>query len=109
MADTYKVLAQSNPAATTLTAVYTVPASTSAIVSSITICNQSTAAASYRIGIAVAGAAGTTKQYLVYDSPIRGNDTHNFQLGVTLAATDVVRVYCSTANFSVNVFGVEKT
>ena len=42
MATTYKVLGQSNPAATTATTLYTVPAATSAIASTITICNQST-------------------------------------------------------------------
>jgi hypothetical protein len=40
MATTYKVLGQLNPAATTPTTLYTVPASTSTVVSTITICNQ---------------------------------------------------------------------
>ena len=40
MATTYRVLGQSNPAATTATTLYTVPAATSAVISTINICNQ---------------------------------------------------------------------
>ena len=39
MATAYKVLGQSNPAATTLTTLYTVPAVTSAVCSTLSICN----------------------------------------------------------------------
>lgn len=109
MADTYTILAQSNPSATTSTDVYTVPASTATIISSIIVCNQASASGTYRLSIADAGAALAAKQYIAYDAPIRANDVHVFHLGITLAATDKVRVYCSSANFSINIFGVEKT
>jgi len=39
----YKVLGQSNPAATTATTLYTVPAGTQAVVSTIAVCNQAAA------------------------------------------------------------------
>jgi len=41
MANAYKVLAQSNPAATTNTDIYTVPSATETVISSIIIANQS--------------------------------------------------------------------
>jgi len=107
MADVFKVLAQSKPLATTLTDIYTVPASTSATISSIVISNQSATATSFRISVAVAGVADTTKQYLFYDVPISGNDTITTTLGITLATTDVLRVYATLATLSFNVFGVE--
>jgi hypothetical protein len=107
MATTYKVLAQSKPSATTLTDAYTVPASTSAIVSTISVCNQSATATSFRVSVAVAGLADTAKQYIHYDVAIPGNDTYVATLGITLAATDVVRVYNTLATLSFNVYGVE--
>lgn len=109
MADTYKVLAQSNPAAATLTDAYTVPAATQAIVSTITIANRSNVATSFRISVAIAGAADANPQYIAYDVPIGGNESIALTLGVTLAATDKVRVYATLATLSFNIFGVEKT
>lgn len=107
MADTLKVLAQVIPSAATLTTLYTVPASTSTSVSSITICNQSATATAFRISIQVAAAADTTKQYLYYDQAIDGNTTFVATIGITLATTDVVKCYATLATLSFNVFGVE--
>ena len=47
MATTYKVLGQSNPAATTLTTLYTVPAATQAVISSISVANLTATAATF--------------------------------------------------------------
>ena len=109
MAQTYKTLAQSNPSATTLTDAYTVPASTSTTISTIVVANRSSTATSFRISVAVAGAAGDPKQYLYYDIPIPGNDTFCATLGITLASTDVLRVYATLATLSFSLFGVEIT
>ena len=51
MATTYKVLGQSNPAATTATTLYTVPSATSTVISTITICNQAATAATFRVAV----------------------------------------------------------
>jgi hypothetical protein len=109
MANTYKVLAQSNPGAASLTDIYTVPGATSTIVSTIIVCNQAASAASFRVSLQVANAADNPKQYLYYDLPIAGNDTFIFTLGITLAATDVISVYASSTTLSFNVVGVEIT
>lgn len=109
MAVTSKVLGQSKPSATTLTDMYTVPALTSTTVSTIVVANQSATATSFRISVAVAGAADTPAQYLYYDIAIPGNDTFAATLGITLAASDVVRVYNTLATCSFNLFGVEVT
>lgn len=109
MANTLKVLAQTNPSATTLTDSYTVPAATSAVISTILVCNNSSSSTSFRVSVAVAGAANATKQYIYYDVAISGNDTFAATIGVTLAATDVVRVYAGSANLSFNIFGNEIT
>lgn len=109
MADTYKVLGQSDPLAATLTDVYTVPGATSAIVSSITVANRSATATSFRVAVRLAGAAIANQHYVAYDVPINGNQTITLTLGITLATTDVVSVYATLATLSFNVFGVEKT
>lgn len=103
----YKVLAQSNPSATTATTLYTVPASSSAVISTITICNQAATAASYRIAVRPAGATLAAVHYVAYDIAIAANDTTALTLGLTLAATDVVTVYASSANLSFHAYGSE--
>jgi len=104
---TYKILGQSAPSATTSTDLYTVPASTETIISSIVVANRSTSSATYRISVSANGAALANEQYLVYDATIAGSETVALTLGVTLDATDKIRVYASTANLSFNAFGTE--
>lgn len=107
MATTYKVLGQSNPSATTATTLYTVPAATQTIVSSVTVCNQSSTAGTYRIAVRVGGAALTASQYITYDVSLSGNATDTLTLGLTLGATDVITIYASSASMSFAAFGSE--
>ena len=109
MTDTFKVLAQSNPSADTLTDIYTVPASTSTTVSSIIVSNRSGSASTFRISVAVGGAADSNEQYTHYDVAITGNNTYIATIGMTLATTDIIRVYAGDATLSFNIFGVEVT
>ena len=109
MPTTYKVLGQANPSAATLSTLYTVPAATSTVVSSMTVANRSSVATSFRVAIRVAGAGIGDEDYLYYDVPISGNDTFAFTFGVTLATTDVVSVYATLATLSFNLFGGEIT
>ena len=107
MPTTYKVLGQSNPAATTATTLYTVPSATSTVVSTITICNQAGSSGSYRIAIRPAGATLATQHYIAFGVVIAANDTTVLTLGITLAATDVITVYASSTSFSFSAFGSE--
>lgn len=107
MATTYKVLGQSAPSATTATTLYTVPAATSTVVSTISVCNRDSASAQYRIAVRPAGASLANQHYIVYDASLTGNSTDTVTIGVTLATTDVITVYASTANFSFSAFGSE--
>lgn len=107
MATTYKVLGQSAPSATTATTLYTVPAATSTVVSTISVCNRDSASATYRIAIRPAGATLANQHYIVYDASLTGNSTDTVTIGVTLATTDIITVYASTANFSFSAFGSE--
>lgn len=101
----YKVLGQSALAATTNTDVYTVPASNSAVISTITVANRAATATTFRLAIRPAGAGISNQHYIAYDVPLAANDTTNLTLGITLAATDVVTAYAGSANVSVGVFG----
>ena len=110
MAEIRKVLGQSNPAAATLTTLYTVPSSTQAIVSTLTVVNRSGGTPTgFRLSVAVAGAADSLEQYLYYDLLVPATDTFTATLGVTLGATDVVRVYATLATLSFNLYGIELT
>ena len=107
MATYYKVLGQSNPAATTATTLYTVPAGRQTVISTITIANISAASKTFRIAIRVNGATLTTAQYIAYDSTITANNTTALTLGITLAAGDIITVYASDTNLVFNAFGTE--
>jgi hypothetical protein len=107
MATTYKVLGQSAPSATTATTLYTVPAATEALVSSIAVCNRSASVATYRISIRPDGATLANQHYLVYDSSCPANDTVIFTIGITVNADDVVEVYASSADLTFHAYGTE--
>jgi hypothetical protein len=107
MATTYKVLGQSNPSATTATTLYTCPASTQTVISTITICNQAGTSGTYRIAVRPNGATLATEHYIVYDAILLANTTTAYTLGLTIDASDVVTVYASTTSFSFNAFGSE--
>ena len=109
MADTLKVLGQSNPSAGVLTDLYTVPGSRFVTASTIVIANRSSTATSFRVAISPAGAAIDDKHFLYFDIVIPGLDTFAATLGMTLEATDVVRVQATAATLSFNLFGLETT
>jgi hypothetical protein len=107
MTITYKVLGQLNPAATTATTLYTAPSLTSAVVSSLTICNQAAAVGTFRIAVRPAGATLSAVHYVAYDTAIPALDSITLSIGMTLATTDVVTVYASSATMSFSLFGSE--
>jgi hypothetical protein len=107
MPTTYKVLGQVNPAATTATTLYTVPSATQAVISTIVIANQTATAATFRIAVRPAGATLAAIHYVAYDITVGASDSTALTLGLTLAATDVLTVYASTATVSFNAYGSE--
>ncbi len=107
MATAYKIIGQSAPAATTETDLYTVPAATETIVSTIVVANRSATDATFRISIAPNGAATANSHYIAYDLSCGGNGINAFTFGITLDATDKIRVYASSANLSFSAFGTE--
>jgi hypothetical protein len=110
MAETYKILGQVAATANTTHNVYTVPAATQAVVSSIVIVNRNNSAnCTYRVAAQQAGAALANQHYVAYDAPIAALDTVALSLGITLGNTDVISVYSANSNLSFSVFGTEIT
>ena len=107
MATTYSVLGQSNPSATTETTLLTASGTTGTVVSSVVICNQASTTATYRIAVRPAGAAVAAQHWIVYGATVAASDSTILTLGITLATTDVVTVYASSANLSFSLFGSE--
>lgn len=106
MATVYKVLGQAATSALTETSLYTVT-STSAVVSSIIVCNRSSSPTDFRVAVCVGGATTTSKDYIYYDVPIGSNDTFIATVGLTLASGDIVKVYSTSNNLSFQIFGSE--
>lgn len=107
MATSYKVLGQSVPTANTLTTVYTVPAATEAVVSTIAVCNLGPAPTTYRIAILTDGGSVADADYIVYDASIAPQDTMTFTLGLTLNAADLIKTESFSGLVSFNIFGSE--
>ena len=105
---TPKLLGQSAPNATTLTTLYTTPGCCRATVDTLTICNRSGAATTFRISVAPKGVADAVAHYLYYDTAIAGNATVNLtELNIRLSETDELRVYATAATLSFSAFGTE--
>ena len=109
MAVNYKVLGQAAPAATTDVTLYGCPALTQAVISTISVCNRSTATATFRIAVRPNGATIANQHYLVFDAALAANETVALTLGITLNENDVLTVRASTANVSFSAFGSEVT
>jgi hypothetical protein len=103
-----KILGQASPAATTLTALYTVPMCAHTTIDTLAICNRSAVATTFRISVAPKGTADAVAHYLYYDTAIAGNATVNLtELGLRLTETDELRGYATAATLSFSVFGTE--
>jgi len=106
---TYKRLAAAagNGTIATASTLYTCPAATAAVVSSVVICNASSTAYTYTLAVHT-GTAFAAGSYVVYQATIAANDTVSLTLGVTLDATNKY-LLASSSNAAVNfsVFGAE--
>jgi glucose-6-phosphate dehydrogenase assembly protein OpcA len=102
-----KVLGQVNPSATTATTLYTVPSAKSSVISTLVIANLAASSATYRVAVRPAGATLANLHYVAYDITVGASDSTALTLGITLATTDVVTVYASTANLTFSAFGDE--
>lgn len=105
MATTYKILGQITGSAATAS-LYTVPAATQAVVSSIVIANRGTVTGTYYIGALPSGSTIENKNWIAFAVPVSASDSTALTLGVTLNAGDSIQVSGNlTGSFSA--FGSE--
>lgn len=107
MPTAYKVLGQSKPTANTLTSLYTVPAATSAVISTIVVCNTTSSPDEIRIAVRPAGESIDDKHYIVHTVGLPAFSNYTYTLGLTLATTDVVSVFGLGGFASFSIFGTE--
>lgn len=105
--DVPMILGQAYPAATTLTTVYTCPASTTTTVSSFTACNQTGSAAYFYMSVVPGGVSDAPSQYIYSNLYIDPYDTFIAVIGITLQAGDQLRVYSTVVGLSFSFFGVQ--
>lgn len=101
---TTQALSSSEPAATTVTDVYTAAASKLTTVR-VLVTNKGGAALVYRLSIAPLGAADADSQYFVYDETLDANRSGSSP-PLVLAPTDVIRAYTDIATLIVTVVGI---
>lgn len=111
MATAYKVLGQVDQQTASLATLYTVPASTETVVSTVIVCNRGTASTTFRLAVRPDGASISDQHYLAYDVPIAANDATTLTLGLTMNASDVLSVNAAgtASRLSFNAFGAEVT
>jgi hypothetical protein len=109
MATTYKVLGQIAPSAATDTTLYTVPAATETVISTIVVANRSSGDLTYNIAVRPDGATLANEHYIAKTVTVGASDSTTLTLGLTLNAADVITVQASSGDLSFNAFGSEIT
>ena len=107
----YKILGQIQTTANVLTTIYTVPASTNTVVTTITICNQSPNTVSINVAANVSGSAVSTKNFIVSGYSLGAAETLVLEPRVSLNVGSILSANITgvnaVSNVSINAFGVE--
>jgi len=114
MPQSFKKLGAVVPTANTQTNVYVVPASTEAVLSTITICNQTAVNTSYSLmyfykdEFATADAA-PSRCFLVRGAVVPAADTIVLTMGLTANADSIISCNATGSDISFSAFGSEIT
>lgn len=93
-------------AATTITDVYTVPASTITS-ANVSVCNRNASTVKIRLALSDTTVTQGNDEFIEYDTSIPPNGTFE-RNGIVLDATKILTAYSDTANVSVVITGVEE-
>lgn len=108
MPTVYKILGQSNPNSNTLTEVYDVPNSNSAVISTVSFCNSNLTSNAFVTMYAVkSGEQPGANNMITNRAILPMMDTLIFTIGMTLASNDRIIANVTTGNISCSVFGSE--
>lgn len=86
---------------------YTVPAASSAVVSTLTVSNLAQTSGTYRYAVIPSGQTLAKKNWIAFDIPIGANSVDTFTIGQTLATGDKIAVSSDTTNVAFTAFGNE--
>tara|TARA_X000001036_G_scaffold399704_1_gene403558 strand:- start:348 stop:668 length:321 start_codon:yes stop_codon:yes gene_type:complete len=100
------ILGQNALAATTNTTVYTVPASTHAVVNVSVVNRNSSAAATVRLALSATGSPSNA-EYIEYDVSVPKNGVLE-RTAISLNASKNIVAYTSGSDVSVSVYGIEQ-
>lgn len=106
MSTAYKLAqVQGTAGVTTYATLYSTGASTTAVLSSISICNTASTSATYRIGVMASAGTPAAGNWIVNGATVPANDTVFLTVGLSLGNTQFVRVSSSanTVDFSASV------
>lgn len=103
MATTTKVLARTAASLTTTTVLYTVPASTTSVVTNIAVTNTAATAATFTLGMGPS--AGQISMFTT--AAIAANTTAFFDLKQVLATTNTITGGASATTVNFHISGVE--
>lgn len=95
---------QGTSSVSTYATLYSVPANTEAVISTIAICNTASAAATYRIGFDDTEGTPSASEWLIYDATASANDTVFLSVGASLEATKYIRVSSSADTVTFQAF-----
>ena len=105
-----RVLGQAAPANTNNADLYTVPANTTAVASTLHIANVTNNNATFQVYVRIAGAAAANANAIAFNVTLGGNSFIAMTTGITLGAGDIVTVRSSVANaLTFTLFGVQVT
>lgn len=95
----------------TETTLYTVPAGKQAVVSGLSMCNQSSSVATYRVSHIPSGQSVGAAYYLKKDETIPALPASKEKMlnGITMAAGDIISVYSTVANVNFVLHGDEQS
>jgi hypothetical protein len=108
MPTNYKVLGQAE-LTTSVANVYTVPANTQTVISTVVVTNRTNSNVNYRLAVQPAGVALANQHYIAYDAIASASDSIALTLGLTLGNTDVISANASANSLSISIFGSEIT
>lgn len=103
-----KNIGQSNPSASTWTVVKEGASGKEYVVSSISIANQGSTTGTFRLAHVVGGTGSPSTAEIFWPSTaLVPSQCQVITIGITFEDGDSIQAYCSTGDFSVNIWGDE--
>ena len=109
MAQATKPLGRSAPAAATPATLYTAPASTTTIVSSLVICNTNAASDTFRVYLVPSGGSLNVNNAVYYDVAITGKNSFSANIVPVLMTGDFIMVWSLNGYCTFTASGLEIT